>query len=48
MRSERAPSKLSENQKINVVGQIELKLWPFKDTSFNATLVHLYITTNTI
>ncbi len=29
-------SKLSENHKINVIGSTELKLWPFKDASFNA------------
>ncbi len=29
--SERPPSKLSENHKINVIGPTELKLWPFKD-----------------
>ena len=31
---ERAPSK--ENQKINVIGPTEQRLWPFKDVSFNA------------
>ena len=30
MPSERAPSKLSENHKINVIELTELKLWPFK------------------
>ncbi len=28
--TERAPSKLSENYKINEIGSPELKLWPFK------------------
>ena len=28
---ERPLSKLSENHKINAIGQMELKLWPFKD-----------------
>ena len=32
--SERPLSKLSENDKINVIGPTELKLWPFKDTLF--------------
>ncbi len=30
-------SKLSENQKIIVIGPREIKLWPVKDTLFNAT-----------
>ena len=36
--SERPFSKLSEkfNHKINVIGPSKLKLWPLKDTVFNA------------
>ncbi len=34
--SERPFSKLLKNHKINVIGPTELKLWSFKDSSFNA------------
>ena len=38
--SERPHSKLSENHNINVIGQTEQKLCPFKDALFNATYMY--------
>ena len=35
--SERPLAKLSENQKIIIIGPTELKLWLVKDTLFNVT-----------
>ena len=34
-------SKLSENHKINVIGPTKVKLWPFKEASFNAYNIYL-------